>query len=173
MQKQMPISQYQQTPISIRHIPQSANDLFVLLLARTLDLRRSPESLLSVLALLALLSAGLLNLVRESNTDQSVVWLEFLQGLGRVVNQGETSCLSTTKLGLQTENIDLVLVGLVELGELGSEFVLGDVGTVWVEDINNHLLAAEEGVANELARSQSNGLLTVRHFCDCESRSIR
>ena len=42
------------TPIaSIFHIRQVANRLFVLLLARTLDLCRTSESLLSVLALLA------------------------------------------------------------------------------------------------------------------------
>jgi len=36
---------------------------------------------------------------------------------------------------LQTENIDLVLVGLVHVGELGSEFILGDVGTIRVKDV--------------------------------------
>jgi hypothetical protein len=35
-------------------------------------------------------------------------------------------------LGLQAEYVDLVLVGFVEFGELGSEFVFGDVGTVGV-----------------------------------------
>ena len=61
--------------------------------------------------------------------------LKLLQGFGGVVDERETSCLSTTKLSLKTENIDLVLVGLVEFGKLASELVLGDVGTVWVEDI--------------------------------------
>lgn len=61
--------------------------------------------------------------------------LELLQGLGRVVDKGETSGLSTTELGLETEHVDLVLVGLVEFGKLGPQFVLGDVGTVGVEDI--------------------------------------
>lgn len=62
-----------------------------------------------------LLSAGLLNLVGKSDTDQSVVRLEFLEGLWRIVNEGETGCLSTTELSLESENVDLVLVGLVEL----------------------------------------------------------
>ena len=61
--------------------------------------------------------------------------LELLQCLWRIVHQRETSCLSTTVLCLQTENVDLVLVGLVHFGELASEFILGDVGTVGVEDI--------------------------------------
>jgi hypothetical protein len=33
-----------------------------------------------------------------------------------------------------------------------------------VGNLHDHLLAAEEGVANELARSQRDWLLTVRHL---------
>lgn len=61
--------------------------------------------------------------------------LEFLQGFWRIVDEGETGCLSTTKLSLKTEDIDLVLGGLVEFSKLASKFILGDVGSVWVEDI--------------------------------------
>ena len=60
---------------------------------------------------------------------------ELLQRLWGIVDESETSCLSTTELSSQTENIDLILVGLVEFGKLGSELVLGDVGSVGVEDI--------------------------------------
>jgi hypothetical protein len=63
------------------------------------------------------------------------MWLELLQGFWRVVDERETGCFSTTILCLKTENVDLVLVGLVHFGELASEFILGDVGTVGVEDI--------------------------------------
>ena len=61
--------------------------------------------------------------------------LKLLQGFWRIVDERETSCLSTAVLCLQTENIDLVLVGLVHVGELGSEFILGDVGTIRVKDV--------------------------------------
>lgn len=61
--------------------------------------------------------------------------LELLQGLGGIVHERETGRLAATELSLQTENVDLVLVGLVHLGELGTEFILGDVGAVWVEDV--------------------------------------
>ena len=61
--------------------------------------------------------------------------LKLLQCFGRVIDQGEAGRLSTSELGLETENVDLVLVGLVKFGKLGSEVVLGDVGTVGVEDI--------------------------------------
>jgi hypothetical protein len=82
-----------------------------------------------------LLSAGLLNLRRNTDTNQSVMGLELLQRLWGIVDESETSCLSTTKLSSQTKNIDLVLVGLVEFGELASEFVFRDVGAVGVENI--------------------------------------
>lgn len=81
------------------------------------------------------MSAGLLDLVGETDTDESVVWLELLKGFWGIVDEGETGSLSTTELGLETEDVYLVLVGLVELSELLSELILGDVGSVWVEDV--------------------------------------
>lgn len=138
-----------------------------------------------------LLSAGLLDLGCNTDANQSVVWLELLEGLWGIVDEGETGSLATTELSLETENVDLVLAGLVQLSELGAELVLGDVGAVWVEDVpmrmlgsllypvfpmlpslvsapghlHNHLLPAQERVADELARPQSNWLLTVGHVC--------
>jgi hypothetical protein len=123
--------------------------------------------------------------------------LELLQRFWRIVDESETSCLSATILRLQAENVDLVLVGLVHFRELASEFILGDVCTVGMEDItirtplesqfqswfksiicgredgdlierqnlHDHLLAAEEGIADEFASSQRDRLLFVRHLC--------
>lgn len=71
-----------------------------------------------------LLSAGLLDLGSDTNTDQSVVRLELLQSFGRVVDEGEAGCLSTSELCLQTENVDLVLAGLVNLCKLAAELFL-------------------------------------------------
>lgn len=99
-----------------------------------------------------LLSAWLLDLVGESNTDQSVMWLELLQCLRRIVDQGESSCLSTTELCLETENVDLVLVGLVHLGELSTELILGDVGSVWVENITVQTPQLETGSQPSICR---------------------
>ena len=64
-----------------------------------------------------------------------MVRFEPLQGLGGVVDEGEAGALATTELRTETEDGDLVLGGAVEAGELLAEFVLGDVGTVGVEDI--------------------------------------
>lgn len=61
--------------------------------------------------------------------------LELLQGLVGVVDEGETGALATTILRAEAENGDLVLVGLVEVGKLVAELILGDVRAVGVEDI--------------------------------------
>ena len=61
--------------------------------------------------------------------------LEFLHRLGRIVDEREAGTLATAELRPEAEDGDLVLAGLVEFGELGAEFVFGDVGAVGVEDI--------------------------------------
>lgn len=61
--------------------------------------------------------------------------LELLQGLSGVVDESEAGALATTVLGAETEDGDLVLVGLVERRDLFAELILGDVGTVGVEDV--------------------------------------
>jgi hypothetical protein len=82
-----------------------------------------------------LLSGWLLDLAGNTNSDQSVVWLELLQCLWGIVNEGESGSLSTTELGLEAENVDLLLGALVELSELAAEVILGDIGAVWVKDV--------------------------------------
>ena len=63
------------------------------------------------------------------------MWLELLEGLWGIVDKGETGGLAATELGLETENIDLLLCALVQLSELAAEVVLGNVGAVWVQDV--------------------------------------
>lgn len=109
--------------------------LFLLLGLGTLDLGSAAEGLLAVLALLALLARSLLDLGSKADTDKTVVGLELLHGLGGIIDEGEASGLAATELGAETEDVDLVLGGLVEGGQLLAELVLGDVRTVGVEDI--------------------------------------
>lgn len=82
-----------------------------------------------------MLSAGLLNLRGSTNADKTVVRLELLQSLVRVVDEGKAGALAATILGTETEDGNLVLVGLVEIGQLVAKLVLRDVGTVRVEDV--------------------------------------
>ena len=124
-----------------------------------------------------LLPAGLLDLGGHAVPHQPVVGLELLHGLGAVVDESKAGALAATEVCLEAEDGDILLLGLVELAELATELILGDVGTVGVEDVavcpldlgslhpasrtgvlhlHNHLAAAEEGVADELARAQGN-----------------
>jgi len=75
-------------------------------------------------------------------------------------------------LSSETKNVDLLLAGLVEFGKFASEFFLGDVCAVWVEDVNDHLLSAQERVSDEFARAQGNWLIghIVGFGIDLESR---
>ncbi len=61
--------------------------------------------------------------------------LELLHHLMAIIDQREPGALAATILCPEAEAGDLVLVGFVELGEFGAEFVLGDVGTVRVENV--------------------------------------
>jgi len=63
------------------------------------------------------------------------VRLELLHRGLRVVDERETGALATTELGAETEDGDGLLVALVELGELGAEVFLGDIGALRVEDV--------------------------------------
>ena len=82
-----------------------------------------------------LLSRGALGLGGETVPDLAVLRIVLLQGLGRIVDETKAGSLATTELGSQTEDGNLVLLGLVEGGELVSEFILGDVGSARVEDV--------------------------------------
>lgn len=116
----------------------------------------TPDLLLLVLLLLALLPGGALDLGSVAVSDQAVDGLESLHSLGGLVDESESGASATTELGLDTEDGNLLLAGLVQLGEAITELILGDVGPVGVQDVNDHLLAAKERVGDELASTQDD-----------------
>lgn len=117
--------------------------------------------LLSVLLLLSLLSGGLLDLLSQTVSHQSVSRLESLGVSNRLVDQTKTGRLSSTKLSSETENGDGVLVGLVQLRQLLSQLVLGDVGSVRVQDVDDELSSGQQRVGDNLSGSNSNGVTLV------------
>lgn len=82
-----------------------------------------------------LLSARLLNLVRHAVSHEPVVRLKLLHRLVAVVDEREAGALAATVLRPEAKDRDLVLLCLVQLGELAAELILGDVGSVGVEDV--------------------------------------
>lgn len=119
------------------------------------------DLLVSVLLLLSLLSGSLLNLLSQTVSDQSVSWLESLGVSNGLVDQTETGRLSTTELGSETEDRDSVLVSLVKLGQLLSQLVLGDVSSVWVQNVNDELSSSQQRVGDNLSSSDSNGVTLI------------
>lgn len=116
------------------------------------------DLLVSVLLLLSLLSGSLLDLLSQTVSDQSVSWLELL-GVGNgLVDQTETGGLATTELGSEAENGNSVLVSLVNLSQLLSQLILGDVSSVWVQNVNDELSSGQQWVGDNLSGSDSNGV---------------
>lgn len=75
----------------------------------------------------------------------------------RVVHKGETRGLSTTELGLESEDDDVVGSRLVLLGESFSDLrLLGSRG-FRVKDVNDHLLSVKKAVGHELSCSHGDG----------------
>lgn len=117
------------------------------------------DLLVSVLLLLSLLSGSLLDLLSQTVSDQSVGWLESLGVGDRLVDQTETSGLTTTELGSETKDGNSVLLSLVDLSQLLTELVLGDVSQVWVQDVEDELLSGQQWVGDNLTSSNSNSAL--------------
>lgn len=116
------------------------------------------DLLVSVLLLLSLLSGWLLNLLSHAVSDQSVGWLESL-GVGNgLIHQTETGGLSTTEVGSESEDGDGVFVGLVQFGQSLSQLVLGDIGSVGVQDVDDELSSGQQWVGDNLSSSDSNGV---------------
>jgi hypothetical protein len=63
------------------------------------------------------------------------VGLELLHRLGGVVDESKASALAATVVCPEAEDGNILLLRLVELTELATELVLGDVGAVGVEDV--------------------------------------
>ena len=97
----------------------------------------------------------------DTYSDEAVLGLELLGSLKRIVDQGETGSLATTELGLVAKAEDNFLLSLVHLGELLTKFILGNIGTAGMNNINDHLLALKQAVGKELSspdRDRSVGL---------------
>ena len=109
----------------------------------------------AVLLFLALTAGGLDGL-GQAGTDQTVVGLKGTQSLLIVVDEGKAPGASATKGNTVSEQDDRVDVAdSVLLGKDLAQLGLGDRGTARVDDINNHLAPAEEGVRDELGGTDS------------------
>merc|ERR1712000_14943 len=143
-------------------ITSAASRLFLVLLRGTLGLSCASELLGPVLALFPLLSAGLLDLGGVA-PGQVGSGARISSWPRRCRRSGETRGFAATVLRPHAEDVDLVFVGFVNFGELRAQVILGHVRAVGVQDVNDHLLAREKSVGDELAGSDGNW--RVGHSC--------
>ena len=145
------------SPILIKRI----NFLKDLLLSGLLGLSDTTELLLAVLLFLTLLTTTL-GCFSKTDTDKTVLGFKLLQSFNVIIDQSETSGLSTTKVSLEAKDRDNFFIRLVHLTDLGTELILGDVGESRVDDIDDHLLTLEQTVGEELASSDSDSSVGLK-----------
>ena len=98
---------------------------------------QTPDLLASVLGFLDLLPGGVHGLL-QTLSDLSVVGLELLQGLDRVVDEAEAGGLAAAIVRSEAEDDHSLGVGdLEDLGHLSLELRLGHTGSTVVDDIDD------------------------------------
>lgn len=90
----------------------------------------------------------LLLLVIEGVSLEEHLLVVLLSGIDGVVDESEASGSATTELELKTEDGNALGISLEHLGELLLDLGLGNVDLGGVDDLDSHLLSAEEGVVN-------------------------
>ena len=76
----------------------------------------------------------------ETYTSEHLLAVELLSSVKRIVDESETSGSATTELGLETENRNVLILGLEGLSKLALDVSLRDVGQLGVNQFD-HLLA--------------------------------
>ena len=75
----------------------------------------------------------------ETYTSKHLLAVELLSSVKRIIDEGEAGGSATTKLGLETENRNVLILGLEGLSELALDVGLRDVGQLGVNQFD-HLL---------------------------------
>lgn len=108
----------------------------------------------TVLTLLALLAGWALAFI-QSMTGQTMLGFEFLGVVESVVDKSEASWFATSKVGSESKYEASVWGYFVHGSELVADLLFGHRGESWMNNVTNHLLAAQQAVRHELARTNS------------------
>ncbi len=76
----------------------------------------------------------------ETYTSKHLLAVELLSSVKRIIDEGEAGRSATTELGLETENRNVLILGLEGLSKLALDVGLRDVGQLGVNQFD-HLLA--------------------------------
>ena len=112
-----------------------------------------PSGLLhTILGVLLGTSSRSLLLTSQASALQTILGLKLLQLLQVLIDQAETTAASTSKSCFEAEELDaLDVMDLVHAAQLLSQVLLGDVGHARMDHIQDELLAAQQGVVQELS----------------------
>merc|ERR1719171_3400077 len=108
----------------------------------------------------------------QASSLLSVLRLKLLHLVEVVVNQPETCAATAAKRCVETEKLDaLRVIDLVHGGKLLGEVRFRNVGHSRMDDIQDELLAAKQGILLELARPDGefrHPYRLARHEIQCE-----
>ena len=101
-------------------------------------------------------------------------YFKFLEVCFRIINQSETSRLSTTELSTETECLDSFFGSFVERCKTGANFIFGKICLGRVEDVDNltkseglqtggvyELFAIEKTVCDEFTGAESSTFVSL------------
>ena len=140
-----------------KHISIRGTLLFLcchLFLTKELGLLSSSDLLGLVLDVLLDTAPNSLGLLDDSGSDKSVLGLELLGLINRLVDNTETNRSTTSVLGLETVNeCTGLILNLVHSAKLCRDLLLRCTNGTGVKDLNGKLLPCEERVGHELLGS--------------------
>ena len=126
----------------------------ILFLTKELCLLSSSNLLRLVLNVLLDTTTNAAVLLRNTCLDKSVLGLELLCLVDRLVDNTETLSSTTTENGLQTvHECARVVLHLIHSAKLLADLLLGSADGSWVQNLNTELLSSKEGVRHELLGS--------------------
>ena len=97
-----------------------------------------------------------LALFGETSLDKTVLWLDLLHGILAIIDETKACCVTTSKLRVEAEDDDDILVGLALGGNQILDLITGRRSSTRMCEIDNELLAVEQLVHDVLADTHCN-----------------
>lgn len=140
-----------------------AESSLLLLGVGSLGLSSSSDFLHSSLHFLELLSSLLALDGSELVSEEEGLGVVLLSSVGIIVDASKSGGSATTELGVESENGDVLWLGVEHLSELLLDGGLGDGSLIRVDQLNNDLLSLHERVLDESSGVADNVFLFVGH----------
>ena len=87
----------------------------------------------------------------KSISFEEVLLIVLLSLIETVINESESGRSTTTEFGVETKDTDLLGLAFELFSELVFDGSLGDVGGLWMDELNLDLLSSEKWVVDDLS----------------------